>query len=68
MLGKIKRPCPFCGRTNDLKVEPVHVRKFPGHSVACGFCGCRGPDGYTEDEAVTLWETKRAPETGEPDV
>jgi NADH pyrophosphatase NudC (nudix superfamily) len=46
--------CPFCGtRRLDMDDHDYHV--------VCQACGCRGPLGASEDEAVCLWNGRYVP-------
>lgn len=45
------KPCPFCGSA---------VAAVIGSFVRCGSCGAVGPYGYTDQEAITRWNTRPA--------
>lgn len=58
-------PCPFCGRSDLLGVEPVAERGFL--AVKCRACGAVGPGGRSnlddpiaEREAVEQWNRRPA--------
>lgn len=48
-------PCPFCGRSDVLGIEPHPEGRFL--SVRCRVCGCIGPArrAESEREAVNAW-------------
>jgi len=59
--------CPFCKRGSYLTVQPFH--RYPEtrvrQVVKCGYCGCYGPAGRTEAEAVSRWNQREPVEFDE---
>jgi Lar family restriction alleviation protein len=53
MNEKLER-CPFCG-AGVPTIEPTHTVV---HWVVCDGCGCEGPDGDNEAEAIAAWNTR----------
>jgi Lar family restriction alleviation protein len=51
-------PCPFCGRTDLLGVEPKTESGFL--AVRCRACGTHGParTAESDDEAIALWNSR----------
>lgn len=68
-----RKPCPFCGKSEHLKVFPAHENQtaVPSFAVRCCFygvnTGCGAETGYgaaTEEIAWKVWN-KRAEPAGE---
>jgi len=49
------KPCPFC-KGEDLAIIPDVPWSY---RVACTGCGCTGPGGRTEVEALVKWNVTR---------
>ena len=58
------KECPFCGSRN-IFVMPQSDRVSNYH-VHCFNCEARGPDAFTQTEAVQKWNRRDAPEQVEP--
>lgn len=68
-------PCPFCGdvayldaaEVDDPSLEPED-REVVAWSVGCSCCVFHGPHS-TEESAITAWNTRTPPTTGDnPDA
>lgn len=61
LMFKEFSPCPFCGNIELIVLDediPQHIRKH-AFIVICGDCGTRGPWGYTEKQAIELWNARK---------
>ncbi|MFE0233501.1 Lar family restriction alleviation protein [Brucella anthropi] len=72
MASELK-PCPFCQKSDNLKVDPFYEPSFNGYygfAVICDAsgwdtkprgCGAAGAWGETEEDAATRWNTRPTP-------
>ena len=57
MTNEIK-PCPFCG---DENIDTWDIRQEK-YFCYCENCGCQGPTGKTEQEAIEAWNRRAGEE------
>lgn len=60
---KITKPCPFCKKQKDLKIEEecknCDYYKIEGiYFVYCGECGAQGPSEDSQLKAIKAWNTR----------
>lgn len=54
--------CPFCGNSDDkpvIKAPPMGgYLEFDIYQVRCEWCGAKGPEASTKEEAIYQWEIR----------
>jgi hypothetical protein len=53
------KSCPWCDE-DDAKLDMVTIPTStePGYAIACAGCGCVGPMGEDEKQAIEKWEAR----------
>jgi Lar family restriction alleviation protein len=54
--------CPFCGGVQTYTEEHNTDYSLTGHpvwNVICAGCNCTGPEAFTEQEAMRLWNSRK---------
>ena len=57
---RLKKPCPFCGYLFGVYINKHQHNGEWRHFVECEECTARGPEGKTEQDAVTAWNERAA--------
>jgi Lar family restriction alleviation protein len=60
LLGKGELlPCPFCGETEKVMIDPDHDGPFPDdYTVRCWQCGVYGARRDNQSDAILAWNTR----------
>jgi Lar family restriction alleviation protein len=55
------KPCPWCNDDDsELDMVTIPTSTEPGYAIACSNCGCVGPMGKDEKQAIDKWEDRKA--------
>jgi hypothetical protein len=53
------KPCPWCNEDDaELDMVTIPTSTEPGYAIACANCGCVGPMGADEKQAIEKWEAR----------
>lgn len=58
LQGKTLEPCPWCPVKTELSL--YHLPDSPSRHVYCRQCNGAGPWGDSDDEAITVWNSRAA--------
>lgn len=59
------KPCPFCGGTASLNIDPDGIRESEGHwwayNAVCNKCAATTGICHSREQAISSWNTRYEP-------